>query len=1514
MILPQRFWQANTALLIGLLFMSSNLPILAQTGTMSFNEGLNPEDGVYFTSTFDDVDEFFDGCVRSAHGNRLILDPEGSQYKNYNFSDWSPSSPHKAYDGRFPWFSPLWQLSWVMNVFGKEVEETAYYRAMEKEDGSMYPYDHRISYSPFQQFHHFRFKITQEVSSISSFNVTWIGNAENFKNIALYAWKPSLMSLGYWEELDRISSNSTLIQLNYDDDDLELGVDNYLDLIVVVVPLTGQACSIQTDYINVNVRGVGYATEGAARFLPIKPDTIDRWERFTWQGYIKPSTSLRFQFFDEYNGSYSLIGDNIIPENAEGITKTVVDLSRLPIDTNLTVNVTLKTTDLSVTPELYSWGVSWQRSNESWMDQFSSDLRVEKNSLQNVRIFDGKATLVTTVYDWPMFGQNPTNNRVSAGFGPGIYDSLCWESNEKVGGGQKNPIVHNGMLYVSNKLSSRIFAYDTDYTLSHIPNSYSDYSSILGYDILNSPAATSKNSIIIATGSSQAGGGIANKVFSLNANDLQMQEWVFSYGTVDPSDPAISYEASPVIKDDKIFLTSWNGDSSLVAGVFDFFNFSKGNNKLICINDNGGFEWSKDLPAGSFSSPAVGENIVIAGCEKINGESLIAFSLDEREKVWSVDVGPIGYASPVIHEDTVYVVSKKVPTIYGIPFGTHAFTQVVAVNINNGNIKWNTTIGSMVPELYMNAALSTPVVANGYVYVASPDGLFYKINAQNGEIEHSIRIFTKGVLTSVVQSSPAYADGMIYIGTPDGHIHAINAVTLDVLWKRRTSTSPVFSSPVLADGFVYYIDEDGYLYCRGKKQTREDERITGELTSMPITLPKDFYWNLFIVNDNIGPSSTKITYSILREDYGVLVNTINDNEQLSHDALKNVDTIRLKASFQAQAKETVSIDSWKVTFTSEPVEVGKTVFRNFQKNLTYPAVFSIDVQNKIDGLINTSAEFKLEYLNESIEKNTSWLPANFTGENGTKDEATIIVNMSYFDFIKEIDLYLRMRFIIKDTLSSTAYSSWYTIEGRPDVTPPVFILDSFTPDPPFISSLTPICTIQARDIGSNGNISGINVYSARYNITYEENGIKKTHSQRATCTGINGTTGIVIITADISKSDVRDNITHLESIRFYIEDMAGNKNQTDWIRLFYDDTPPSSTITNKMDIPSMSNASRVLIKASATDNDTNEEYVSGVRDIKLYYRKLGSAAWRQFGEACEASQCEWEFTIGPKEGGEYELCTIATDNAGNIEEFPDEGEVFFLYDPNPPWVLFPDEIIDITDDTHLPTFDQVTFEDDYRLHRIYYRLHFEDDKNWTLITTTDNTKITPEWTLSQMQWDKMMEDQITHVFFKVIDSLGNTFITPSTNEAMRIRKDLEDIDEYILDISDFSTWRWDNRYMIRVDTRNMTVSEMTLWYRFAGEDVNTSTNWTQYGEMRNASPFEWTFSPKDGTGYYQFYAEVTTPADVVLTTSIETVYITLFPIIELIVALVITMILFAVSGMVIKKYRHIEKDKKKSFL
>jgi hypothetical protein len=175
----------------------------------------------------------------------------------------------------------------------------------------------------------------------------------------------------------------------------------------------------------------------------------------------------------------------------------------------------------------------------------------------------------------------------------------------------------------------------------------------------------------------------------------------------------------------------------------------------------------------------------------------------------------------------------------------------------------------------------------------------------------------------------------------------------------------------------------------------------------------------------------------------------------------------------------------------------------------------------------------------------------------------------------------------------------------------------------------------------------------------------------------------------------------------------------------------------------------------------------------------------------------------------------------------------------------------------------------------------------------------------------MIEDEISYIYFKAVDALGNTRVIESTSNALKVMKNVEDVTDFVVDVNDFDSLKWDNSYTVRVNTKNTTsISSMSLWYRYAGDDENTSANWTLYKKSINSSPFEWDFIPEEGNGYYQFYVEVNTAAGVTKTSPIQTVSVTLFPIVELSVVLMLTIVLFAVSGVVIKKYQQNKKKKK----
>jgi outer membrane protein assembly factor BamB len=96
---------------------------------------------------------------------------------------------------------------------------------------------------------------------------------------------------------------------------------------------------------------------------------------------------------------------------------------------------------------------------------------------------------------------------------------------------------------------------------------------------------------------------------------------------------------------------------------------------------------------------------------------------------------------------------------------------------------------------------SSPVVANGVVYVGSWDNNVYALNASTGA---NLWKFPTG---AQVVSSPTVANGVVYAGSADFNVYALSAGTGAKLGQFATGGA-VYSPPAVAGGVVYVGSND----------------------------------------------------------------------------------------------------------------------------------------------------------------------------------------------------------------------------------------------------------------------------------------------------------------------------------------------------------------------------------------------------------------------------------------------------------------------------------------------------------------------------------------------------------------------------------------------------------------------------------------------------------------------------------------------------------------------------------
>ncbi len=121
--------------------------------------------------------------------------------------------------------------------------------------------------------------------------------------------------------------------------------------------------------------------------------------------------------------------------------------------------------------------------------------------------------------------------------------------------------------------------------------------------------------------------------------------------------------------------------------------------------------------------------------------------------------------------------------------------------------------GETMPDPF-DVYLSSPAIANGFVYFGSGDGNIYALDATTGDLKWK---FKTG---DVVHASPAIADGKLFIGSWDSYFYALDSATGKELWRFKTGEDPdmhnqvgIQSSATVADGVVYFGCRDSNLYA-----------------------------------------------------------------------------------------------------------------------------------------------------------------------------------------------------------------------------------------------------------------------------------------------------------------------------------------------------------------------------------------------------------------------------------------------------------------------------------------------------------------------------------------------------------------------------------------------------------------------------------------------------------------------------------------------------------------------------
>lgn len=193
-----------------------------------------------------------------------------------------------------------------------------------------------------------------------------------------------------------------------------------------------------------------------------------------------------------------------------------------------------------------------------------------------------------------------------------------------------------------------------------------------------------------------------------------------------------------------------------------------------------------------------------------NDGTVYAVNGKTGKRAWRYATGRCAAASPAVSNHVVFFAFlSALPCSRGRGASRKESArltgEVIAFASGFGRIRWRTTIGPTE---------SSPLVANGRVYVADWRGKVYALDERTGKVRWTFRT------DNTVKGAVAVAGNRLYVGSYDHHVYALNASTGTLLWKaqaqrRLGKRGTFYSTPAAAYGRVYVGSTDGKVYSFG---------------------------------------------------------------------------------------------------------------------------------------------------------------------------------------------------------------------------------------------------------------------------------------------------------------------------------------------------------------------------------------------------------------------------------------------------------------------------------------------------------------------------------------------------------------------------------------------------------------------------------------------------------------------------------------------------------------------------
>jgi outer membrane protein assembly factor BamB len=284
----------------------------------------------------------------------------------------------------------------------------------------------------------------------------------------------------------------------------------------------------------------------------------------------------------------------------------------------------------------------------------------------------------------------------------------------------------------------------------------------------------------------------------LYAYDLKgKQLWKKDLGVLDAGwfvDPSAQWEtgSSPILHDNVVVIQADVQRGSFLA-AFD----ARNGQELWRVSRS-------DVP--TWGTPTV---------HQVNGQTQLivngwrhmgAYDFKTGKEIWKLSGGgDIPVPTPVVSDGLIFITNAHGPKspVYAIRETATGDITLADGATSNAGIAWSAARDG--------GYMCTPLVYRGLVYIVKYNGVLSVFEAKTGEVKFQQRLAGG---TSAFTSSPIAADGKIYLASEEGRVYVLKAGPAFEVLAENDMTESVLSTPAISEGTLLYRTQNQVVAVR----------------------------------------------------------------------------------------------------------------------------------------------------------------------------------------------------------------------------------------------------------------------------------------------------------------------------------------------------------------------------------------------------------------------------------------------------------------------------------------------------------------------------------------------------------------------------------------------------------------------------------------------------------------------------------------------------------------------------